>query len=145
MTPTDPVEAFFGGIRSVFGRTLAAALAIFAGYVLCTVGSSWGAKTSLDIVAVWALVAVWMIFEWVEQGVLFFIGFAALVTMFVCFGAFLYHYKTKTTFFALFTAATIYFSPLTFSYHNWVLPLCIYLGIGLCYWGIPYLLERRSH
>ena len=134
----DPVDAFFSGIGSVVGRTLLALAAILVGFGVCVIASGWSRET----VSIWGILTVGVLFWWGTFGGWFFVGLLSFIGMFVFVLSFAYYWHSKFSFFGVFSAAVIYYSPLTFPEHRWLYALGICLGVSVCYWVLPYVLGR---
>ena len=137
-TLTDPVEAFFSGIHSVVGRVLLAFGGVMAGFGVCLVSAGW----PTDAANLWALLTVGVLFWWGMYGGWFFVGLFALIGIFAFLWSFAYDYYPKLSFFGVFNAAVIYYSPLTFFEHRWLYALGLCLSVSFCYWVLPYLFRR---
>lgn len=135
---TDPVEAFFSGISSGVGRSLLGFLAIVAGFGVCFVSSGCDIEAS----TIWGILTVGVLFWWGTYGGWFFLGLFSLVAMFAFVWSFAYDWNPKLSFFGVFVSAVVYYSPLTFSEGRWLYALGLCIGIGLCYWVLPYVLGR---
>lgn len=138
---TDPVEAFLSGFSSGIARILLALAAILGGFAVCAASSSW------DTGSMWLLgvLGVGMVFWWGTYGGWFFLGLFSLISMFGFLWAFVHDRSAKFSFFALFTAAVVYASPLTFPDNRWSGALGIYLGAACCYWVVPYIAARLAN
>jgi hypothetical protein len=134
----DSVEGFFSGIRSSVGRLLLALLAILAGFGVCLVSSGWYTEAG----TIWGILTVGVLFWWATYGGWFLIGLLSFIGMFAFALSFVYDWHPKLSFFGVFASAVVYYSPLTFSEYRWLYVLGLCIGIGFCYWVLPYVLGR---
>jgi len=133
----DPIEAFFDGIASAVGRTLLAFGAIAGGFAICLLSAGW----ERPAVPASGLITVLMLVLWGNYGVWFFLGLFSLIVMFVLMWAFVHDWNSKASFFGIFTAATIYYSPIVFSFseqeRRWLYAAGLWILAGLLYWPVP--------
>jgi hypothetical protein len=132
----DPIEGFFAGLRSVFARGVLGLGAILAGFAVHFLVRG-------DI-SFWKFppLLVGLIFWWGIFYPWFFVGLVSFVLMFAFLVAFVRERQPKLTFFATFTFALIYSSPLVFSHKRSGAVVCVYLLIALSYFVIPALPSR---
>jgi hypothetical protein len=132
--PADPVSGFFAGFTSIFSRIFIGWAAIFLACTLCYVCA---VGLNAELLIVWAMGSLGMIFAWATLGGWFILGLAALVTMFFCLWSFVTDSGGKFVFFLMFTAGVVYFFPLDIASEHWLRAAVTYAIVAACYWLLP--------
>jgi len=138
----DPVAGFFDGLGSGFTRTAFAFVAILAGAAVCYL--SLGFDVEWSALYLWAPLLIGLLFWWAVYGGWFFVGLSAFVLMFAFIWSFTQERAPKLSFFAVFSAATVYFAPICFEEHRWIRAIVIYSVCALLYWILPYAFLRLN-
>lgn len=139
----DPVEAFLSGITSGVVRFTVGFLMILLGFAVSFLPSDWQVvfHTGLDF---WGLATVGLLFWWGMYGAWFFGGLIAFIFMLVFVCAFAQDWNAKLSLFGVFACAVIYYLPITVGAGRWVWTVGISVGLGVLYWGGPWLFRRRQ-
>ena len=150
----DPVAGFFAGFTSTIARLLIGLAGALFGFALCgfcAIGRDFDALGSSSFGLFF--LGIFMIFQWATLGGWFVVGLASLISIFVCLWAFIHDSAAKLSYFLIFTSATVYFSPFTFSRRvfgevdgnplMWL--LIIYAGLSACYWILPAMIARFTN
>ena len=136
----DPVDAVLSGVSSVFVRALIAASVVAGACGLALLCSGWGSDQSI----VWFFLFPGAIFLWGAHGPWVAIGLLAVVVCFASFIVFLRDHRSKLALFATFSAAVVYFAPVTFTNWHWLRLIAVYAVIAACYWLIPLAARART-
>jgi hypothetical protein len=138
----DPVEGFLSGLGSGVTRTFVAFGAILCGAAVCYL--SLGSDLGWSALYLWAPLLLGLLFGWSFFGVWFLVGWCAFLVMMLSAWAFIHERVPKVSFFAIFTAAAVYFSPICFGDERWVRAIVIYCFISTLYWVLPQVLLRLN-
>ena len=137
----DPVDGFFSGLCSGFVRKLLAVGGILAGALISFLpGVDFSENLSSSYI--WLSLTIGPFFWWARRDALFLLGLFSVLAMLTYIVLVFRGYDFKHAVFIIFSAATIYFAPISIQNDCWVISLLIYSACSLVYWLLPYGLPR---
>lgn len=145
----DPIEAFVDGFTTTIGRVFiglglhfAPLLILFMIFQIYTLDTEAG----FSFIMIFLLVPSIFItaFAWMTQGAWVLFGMAAILTVISSLWYFVVRDGSKRCVYILFTSSYAYYSLLVFE-SCLVTALAVFISLSGIYWGIPYLINKKSN